>query len=139
MGHASRESDEARDDVRRRPPSGPRSWRLFAPTIASSASRRGRHKRHLRLRAARLWRAAAAFDQWRLPAAGEGSAIRREALSPGVRRALAQIREADPLAAHPLAGSPAGHASAADPLRRVAEERAPYGADTEPREPDEQP
>jgi len=120
MGHASRESDQACDDVRQRPPSGPRSWRLFAPTIASSSSRRGRRKRRLRLRAARLWGAAAALGQWRLPAVGEGGAISREGLSPGVRRALAQIR-------------------AADPLRRVAEERAPYGADTEPREPDEQP
>ncbi len=142
MGHASHESDEAsdeaRDDVRWRPPSGPRSWRLAVPTIASSSSRRGRHKRRLRWRAARLWGAAAAFGQWRFPVVEEGSVISREGLSPGVRRALAQIHAADPLAAHQPAESPAGHANEADPLRRVAEERASYGADTEPREPDEQ-
>jgi hypothetical protein len=145
MDHANRrESDATADTAHPRP--FPRS--LPRPTIAPSSAARGRRERRLRGRAARLWRAAATLRQ--MPASGPieeqvgANATGQVALSPGVRRALAYIFAADLFPAPPDDGAPFTRsmpqdASAPEPLRRVAEERAPYAADAQPRDPDDCP
>jgi hypothetical protein len=129
--HARREGDDARDVVRWQPPAklrrGPRSTR----TIVSGASRHSQRTHHLSWRAARLW-GAVAHGKRPLPPIGEESASGQVSLSPGVWHALEQIRAADPLWASSPDAAPARHISEADALPHVAEERAPYRADTEP-------